>query len=162
SWKLAAVADGLADDGLLDTYDQERRPHAAGQVVHSVDAGMLIDAIANDGEAALGSGYGQRPFPKLKGSMFHGTHDRLGAVLPNPMDGSVLQGQGWRILHHTKCSEVPAFWHQLNATVTDVALEAFPGLVTEQASVIVRPDRYIVAVTEDLGGTTRQLAEALK
>ncbi|MEL6982049.1 MAG: bifunctional 3-(3-hydroxy-phenyl)propionate/3-hydroxycinnamic acid hydroxylase, partial [Actinomycetota bacterium] len=70
SWKLAMVANGRAGDALLDSYDTERRPHAAAQVGHSVDAGMLMQAIAHDGEAALESGYGQRSFPRLAGDLF--------------------------------------------------------------------------------------------
>ncbi len=45
--------------------------------------------------------------------------------------------------------------------VAAVSADAFPGLVTEGASVVVRPDRYIVAVTTDLHHATEHLMKAL-
>ncbi|MEU1405653.1 bifunctional 3-(3-hydroxy-phenyl)propionate/3-hydroxycinnamic acid hydroxylase [Streptomyces sp. NPDC005728] len=42
SWKLAAVVHGEADQSLLDTYDAERRPHAADMVRLSHRMGRLI------------------------------------------------------------------------------------------------------------------------
>lgn len=161
SWKLAAVANGAAREALLNTYDQERRPHATEQVAHSVDSGLLMEAIANDGEAALETGYGQRPFPKLAGTMFRGTHANLGSVLPNPLDDSTVPSEGWRILRRADSEVVPTFWTESNATIVDVSAEAFPGLVTHDTTVIVRPDRYITAVTADLAKTTQRLAELL-
>ncbi|MDP9037975.1 MAG: bifunctional 3-(3-hydroxy-phenyl)propionate/3-hydroxycinnamic acid hydroxylase [Acidobacteriota bacterium] len=41
-WKLAAVVKGLAEDALLDTYEQERRGHAAAMIDLSVNAGRLF------------------------------------------------------------------------------------------------------------------------
>lgn len=41
-WKLAAVMQGLAGPSLLDTYDKERRRHAADMVRISQTAGMLV------------------------------------------------------------------------------------------------------------------------
>ena len=41
-WKLAAVVRGEAGDGLLDTYDTERRAHALAMIKLSVRAGQVI------------------------------------------------------------------------------------------------------------------------
>ncbi|MGW6333563.1 bifunctional 3-(3-hydroxy-phenyl)propionate/3-hydroxycinnamic acid hydroxylase [Nocardia rhamnosiphila] len=41
-WKLAAVVSGLAGDGLLDTYDQERRKHARAMIDLSTMVGRVI------------------------------------------------------------------------------------------------------------------------
>jgi 3-(3-hydroxy-phenyl)propionate hydroxylase len=41
-WKLAAVLDGTADDAVLDTYDVERREHAAAMINLSVLTGRVI------------------------------------------------------------------------------------------------------------------------
>ncbi len=164
SWKLATVADGLADDGLLDTYDEERRPHAAGQVVHSVDAGMLIDAIASDGEAALGSGYGQRPFPGMTGELFVGQHRRVGHPLPAPSVGERPPPDGWLLLRQAndRTDEVPELWHRLGASVLAVGDGTYPGLVDEGVTVVVRPDRSIAAVTTDLSACTDSIAAVLR
>ncbi|WP_319456037.1 MULTISPECIES: bifunctional 3-(3-hydroxy-phenyl)propionate/3-hydroxycinnamic acid hydroxylase [unclassified Mycobacterium] len=41
-WKLAAVATGKAGDGLLDTYDAERRKHARAMIDLSTMVGRVI------------------------------------------------------------------------------------------------------------------------
>jgi 3-(3-hydroxy-phenyl)propionate hydroxylase len=41
-WKLAAVVTGCADDGLLDTYDVERRKHARAMIDLSTMVGRVI------------------------------------------------------------------------------------------------------------------------
>ncbi|MFG2674741.1 bifunctional 3-(3-hydroxy-phenyl)propionate/3-hydroxycinnamic acid hydroxylase [Streptomyces sp. NPDC048445] len=41
-WKLALVADGTAQAGLLDTYESERRPHADVTVRASVRQGQIM------------------------------------------------------------------------------------------------------------------------
>jgi len=163
SWKLAAVAAGLADEGLLDTYDQERRPHAAGQVLHSVDAGMLIDAIASDGEAALSSGYGQRPFPRVTGELFLGQHRRVGHPLPAPSAGERPPPDGWLLLRSAsgRTGEVPELWHRLGASVLTVEDGTYPNLVEDGVTVVVRPDRCIGAVTTDLAAVTESIAAVL-
>ena len=162
SWKLAAVSSGQLDDAALDTYDEERRPHAADQVVHAVDAGMLIQAIAHDGAAALESGYGQRPFPKLTGSAFAGDHPGIGAVFPAAVDDPVPFGDGWRVLWAGAAGDVPALWHELGAEVTTDARDSYPGLLANAEVVVVRPDRYVAAVATDLVDATAQLSIALK
>ena len=42
AWKLAMVAKGLAGDGLLDTYNTERRDHAKAMIDLSVTAGKVF------------------------------------------------------------------------------------------------------------------------
>jgi 3-(3-hydroxy-phenyl)propionate hydroxylase len=42
AWKVAAVLHGLADASLLDTYEQERRPHAEAMLEASVNMGRLV------------------------------------------------------------------------------------------------------------------------
>ncbi len=46
AWKLALVADGHASDGLLDTYEQERRP-AAGNVLGLSDSIMRWSTMSH-------------------------------------------------------------------------------------------------------------------
>jgi 3-(3-hydroxy-phenyl)propionate hydroxylase len=42
SWKLASVLQGHADEPLLDTYEQERRPHAEAMLEASVNMGRIV------------------------------------------------------------------------------------------------------------------------
>ena len=52
AWKLALVADGHASDGLLDTYEQERRP-AAGNVLGLSDSIMRWSTMSHPVKRAL-------------------------------------------------------------------------------------------------------------
>ena len=152
AWKLAAVAAERADETLLDTYDLERRPHARGQVEHSADAGRLINAIARGGEAALESGYGGgRSFPHLEAGCVTGDHPRVGHPFPQPIIDGVgfdhLLGDGWAAV--TTADTEPDLPAGVRRVVADPA--PFPGLVEPGVAVLVRPDRYVAAVTDDLG-----------
>ena len=51
AWKLALCARGCAPDGLLDTYESERVPHAQAYIETAVRLGHLINQA--DTEAAL-------------------------------------------------------------------------------------------------------------
>ena len=53
-----------------------------------------MDPIAHDGEAALESGYGQRPFPQLTGSLFEPEHP-LAGVPERRMSQIVQQREGF-------------------------------------------------------------------
>jgi 3-(3-hydroxy-phenyl)propionate hydroxylase len=161
AWKLAQIGSG-ATDSILDTYDAERRPHATAQVVHAVDAGLLIEAIAHDGEAALESGYGQRPFPNLEHGLIDGDHRAVGRPLPEPTTGEGPTGDGWHLIRSEVTDPVPGMWRQLGAQVHDVSAGAYPGLIEPGVTVVVRPDRYIAAVTGDLAVTTQLLAPTLE
>jgi 2,4-dichlorophenol 6-monooxygenase len=44
-WKIAAVLDGRAGDGLLDTYDEERRAVAAATIDAAVSAAMNMGSV---------------------------------------------------------------------------------------------------------------------
>lgn len=161
AWKLAAVAAGEADDRLLDTYEQERQPHARGQVQHSADAGRLINAIAHGGEAGIESGYGGgRAFPHLETGCVTGTHPRVGHPFPQPrVDGVGFDrslGERWAVVTS------PGAVVDVPAGVRHVETDPghFPGLVEAHTAVLVRPDRYVAAVTSDLAAALARLNAA--
>ena len=54
AWKLAAVLDGRAGEGLLDTYEAERRPVAAANSEFSVGNAMGFAPIMGPGAMAQG------------------------------------------------------------------------------------------------------------
>ncbi len=94
AWKLRLVDDGLAGERLLDTYGDERMPHAAGVVEHAVDTGRLIDELSGRApqQTGLDAAYGGgRPFPILRQGMLFGDHPAVGRQLPQPtIDGRPL------------------------------------------------------------------------
>lgn len=167
SWKLALVAQGACDDGLLDTYDAERRPHAAGQVAHSADAGRLIDALAQGMDFDTAAGYGGgRPFPHLEGGIRVGDHPAVGHPMPQPtVDGTPLDrllGNGFALLS-TSPLEIDAAtattWDRLGGSIVVVDDPAVAAIARPDQVIVVRPDRYVAAVADDVAETTRALAD---
>lgn len=152
SWKLQMVEEGLAGDGLLDSYDAERRPHATGVVAHAADMGRLIDHLAGraDGEDDLTNAYGgQRPFPTLEHGLLVGRHPLVGHQAPDIEldDGQRFDeavGDGFAVVVPRGTDLAPTAitrWRNLGAVVLTGAVPFAEG------SVVVRPDRYIAAVS---------------
>jgi len=94
AWKLDLVLAGTADESLLDTYEQERRPHVQRVVDMSVGLGRLIcvtdpaAAAERDrrmlGDRARGRGGGGPHDDALAGGFLHhgGDDGAAGGLLP--------------------------------------------------------------------------------
>lgn len=81
TWKLAAVLRNGADDAVLDTYEQERRPHAAAVIRSSERLGRVVmttnqrlarfrdrvvrEALATPDGRAFFEGMQYRPSPRI-------------------------------------------------------------------------------------------------
>ncbi|HSH11021.1 MAG TPA: bifunctional 3-(3-hydroxy-phenyl)propionate/3-hydroxycinnamic acid hydroxylase [Ilumatobacter sp.] len=157
AWKLRLVESGLADDALLDTYSDERMPHAAGVVAHAVDTGRLIDELSGRAlpETGLDAAYGgNRPFPHLMAGLIHGDHPAVGHQVHQPLiDGTrldVLCGDGFSIIvdDPDTADVVAGDWAGL-AQVVVVPVGTIPASLPPGGAVIVRPDRYVAAVAHD-------------
>jgi 3-(3-hydroxy-phenyl)propionate hydroxylase len=156
AWKLRMVADGLADDRLLDTYGDERLPHASGVVAHAVDTGRLIDelsgraAATTDLDAAYGGG---RPFPTIDHGIRVGDHPAVGRQLPQPtIDGHLLDeslGDGFAVVTDDPSMGAGALGDL--ARVVVVPRGTMPMALPPGGAVVVRPDRYVAAVAHDAG-----------
>ncbi|MEM7272101.1 MAG: bifunctional 3-(3-hydroxy-phenyl)propionate/3-hydroxycinnamic acid hydroxylase [Actinomycetota bacterium] len=168
-WKLDLVLAGTSSERLLDTYDEERRPHAEQMVAHAVDTGRLIDQLAGRGDGVgLEAGYGGgRPFPSLRSGIRFGDHGAVGKPLPQPVeDGRWFDdrlGDGFAVLVGSE-GPVDAValdrWTGLGATVVRIGPGDGPlaALVPPEGAVVVRPDRYVAAVVEDGGAFDRATA----
>ena len=157
AWKLRLVEDGLAVDAFLDTYGDERLPHAAGVVAHAVDTGRLIDELSGRVPATTGldAAYGgSRPFPILHNGMLHGDHRAVGRQLPQPsVDGRRLDellGTGFAIVVDDRAvlADLDQRWGDL-ARIVEVPIGSIPMALPPGSAVIVRPDRYVAAVAHD-------------
>ena len=163
AWKLDLCHRGRATDRLLDTYDTERRPHAAGVVAHAVDTGRLIDALALSGDISrLDDGYGgQRPFPHLESGFLIGGHPMVGRQAPQiDIDGRRLDavvGDGFGIITGRDRLDLPIPTEATTVTVEPAGLGAF-GL-GPRGSALIRPDRYVAAATDDPVTFDRQVGE---
>ncbi len=164
AWRLAMVARGQATDTLLDTYDTERRPHSAQQVEHSSAAGKLIDALAAGVAADTAAGYGgDRPFPHLEHGLLDGAHPAVGRQVPQPtIDGAPFDdrlGDHFTLLGRRPIDPgLMRWWSDRGADSLVVEAGLFDGLLEGDNTVIVRPDRYVAAVTHDLAATSSNLA----
>ncbi|MEM9607861.1 MAG: bifunctional 3-(3-hydroxy-phenyl)propionate/3-hydroxycinnamic acid hydroxylase [Actinomycetota bacterium] len=156
AWKLDLVARGLAGERVLDSYGDERIPHAAGVVAHAVDTGKLIDQLSGhgDGDAGLESGYGGgRPFPYLEHGLLHGDHPSVGRQLLQPdVDGVPLDdllGPGFALVvdDEATAAGVAPDWDGRGRIVT-VPVGTIETTLPPGGAVIVRPDRYVAAVAE--------------
>jgi 3-(3-hydroxy-phenyl)propionate hydroxylase len=169
AWKLELVSSGRGGERLLDTYNDERRPHAAGVVAHAIDTGRLIDQLAGRGgeQADLESAYGgQRAFPHLEHGMRAGDHLLTGRQAPNITlaDGRQLDSAaGSRfavVFSGVTTTDSPALdaWRTLGATVVEGSMPFVDGIV------VVRPDRSIASVSmtpEEFTEHTTRLMEFL-
>lgn len=138
-WKLAEVLAGQAGEALLDTYDQERRPHARAVIDLSVRLGRIV--MTTDRRrawlrdvavgAAMRTRRGRRYLTEMRyrpttrvssGAVVRldgTTHPMVGAPLPQPR---VLHGPDHRV---TRLDDVlgPG-WSLLGIDVPD---DAWPG-----------------------------------
>jgi 2-polyprenyl-6-methoxyphenol hydroxylase-like FAD-dependent oxidoreductase len=176
AWKLDLVLDGRADDALLDTYDEERRPNAQAAVEFSIELGKVI-CIADPGEAAArdeamaagfdGSVSDAPPLPGIESGVVHQPSPLAGHLFPQGQvdDGLFddVHGAGWRLV--TVASDAdgldPALveWFcGIDGAVVDVAGSS-PDLARWFTShdarwALQRPDFHLYGTATDLDGAT--------
>lgn len=159
AWKLELVAAGHAGEPLLDTYEEERMPHAADTVAHAVATGKLIDHLSRStGDTGLEAGYGggRRP-PQLEHGLITGDHPLVGRQLPQPtVDGATLDdllGDGYAVLvrSHAAAGHDVVAGDRLRPYVRIVGLPdgVLDQLLPPEGAVVVRPDRYVAAVVAE-------------
>jgi len=90
-WKLAAALDGWGGDGLLDSYEAERRPIAA-RTIGEATANMSVLAPELSNHDLNASGRGGEHARRAAAQVIHGAKDRefhsLGLVLGYQYDAS--------------------------------------------------------------------------
>ncbi|MCG2621445.1 FAD-dependent monooxygenase [Arthrobacter sp. I2-34] len=188
AWKVAAHVRGHGTDALVNTYQSERRPHAADMVRLSQRIGMVVmglNPVLNTLRDSAVTALGIAPAAKnwLTGMKFlKQPHFTDGCVLApasnvaKPAAGLVgrslsqppvqlasgdvvpldtLLGQGWAVLRFRGGSavEIQRFDDAGAASplrVTDVG-GAFAPLYGTGTVLIVRPDRYVAAATDEAG-----------
>jgi 3-(3-hydroxy-phenyl)propionate hydroxylase len=162
AWKMGMVARGVAADALLDTYDEERRPHAAQVVAHAVDTGRLIDHLSGkDVDADESAGYGGRDFPKVDGGLFFGEGVFVGQpathVRDAPGSSDARFGSGFAVLVADESLVVPEMWAAIGASIVPVGSDEIGG----HGASVVRPDRLVCAAVDDQAGLDAATAHVL-
>ncbi len=161
AWKLAAVSAG-APDGLLDSYQLEREPHARAVIEAAVGFGQLIcmtdPAAAAERDAAMRADHAERVAASEAPNLIPPL-DQGPAIGPGGgdfsrqprLDGVLLDdliGTGFAL-----CTQVPldpaaaaARWWSDHGVVFDA--DSHPEVVAilaDHPACAIRPDRYVLA-----------------
>lgn len=179
TWKLAAVLRGEADDAILGTYEQERRPHAAAVIRSSERLGRVVmttnkrlarfrdrvirRALDTSEGRAFFEGMQYRPSPRITAGLIAGAdaHPLVGCAIGQPQvfDFSTrrpvrlddLLGRGWALVGVG--IEDAADW----SSAIDAAADLSPAVVDVPLDDTVRDRPTPIAVAVDLD--TRLYAE---
>ncbi|MEV4438123.1 FAD-dependent monooxygenase [Streptomyces sp. NPDC049577] len=163
-WKLAAVVKGQADDGLLDSYHDERHP--VGRLVLRASGGLVRAALANSRatrglrNAAILGAY-LTPFAVRRAALFV---SGLGIHYPAPPGSHPLVGHRAPDLPLAERDGAPARLYEALRAGTYVrvlprganapaATGKFPVITVTRAdasgtSLLVRPDAYVEQAAE--------------
>lgn len=161
AWKLRAVLGG-AGEGLLDSYAGERASHVRDYIEIAVGLGRVIQetdpeaARARDERMLAQPALMRSPAPRLGGH--EGRAEPAGRIAPQPVlaDGRLLDevlGLEFGVLATADFEgEVAGA-----VVVRDAALAEWLFELGARA-VVVRPDRYVLGVADDVGGVLRLLS----
>lgn len=168
AWKLDWVIKGRASADLLDTYEAERSAHVRATIEHAIEVGEIIQTIdpeqARERDAKLGQGPRQMSslVPRLGAGLHRAADLPAGLIFAQPVlesgvplddfVGSSFVVIGDHDLLDSVSSATKALW-DINGVVRlpDEAKKYLDELNVK--AVIIRPDRYILAVansTEEL------------
>ncbi|MET7423969.1 FAD-dependent monooxygenase [Dactylosporangium sp. NPDC005555] len=153
SWKLAAVAQGWAPAGLLDSYDSERHP--VGELVLRSSGGlirlaMLHSRASRAGRDLLGGALLRVPAVMRRAA---GTVSGIGIGYPDaPRQPDVLLSQGSRMYELLRAGR-----HVLTGPSVPAGYEDRLVHAAADRFVLVRPDGYIAWT-----GTEGELPVALR
>ena len=150
AWKFSFITRGLATEKILATYSPERVPHVRSTIAHAVDMGRLIDQLG--GRVSHGvdveSGYGgTRPSPFLESGIVTGSDERVGHQFwYHPAVSQAVQHNGASFaLVTAEPMEIPVDF-ALIPVVNVVAPDTLGGAF----AIVVRPDRYVAAVANNI------------
>ncbi|MFI0780619.1 FAD-dependent monooxygenase [Streptomyces sp. NPDC021212] len=169
-WKLGAVVAGWAPEGLLDTYDAERRPLGAwvldwtraqiGVMRGDAKSAALREVVADLLSTSAGATYAVKKISGVTQRVdLPGDHPLLGRYVPDLWlsDGSRLvdhgHGGGFLLLDRSPAgafARLAAAWAGRVSTVTDG-----PGT---PAGVLVRPDGVVAWATDTADDTCLEAA----
>ncbi|MET0829386.1 MAG: bifunctional 3-(3-hydroxy-phenyl)propionate/3-hydroxycinnamic acid hydroxylase [Microbacterium sp.] len=189
AWKLDLVLKGVAGEGLLDTYETERRPHADFVVRSAIALGRVANTI-DPATAAVrdraffdGTAEGPEPFPRLTGPALH--DDPSSGVMAPQGDvvaagrrgrGDDVLGTGFRLISRRAAldglePDERAILEELDFQVIDLDEvqdidRRYERLLegAGAAAALVRPDHivYGVATGADTGLLIRSMREAFQ
>jgi len=177
AWKFDAIAQGRADDTLLDTYETERSPHVHAFIDLAVKLGAVIQAtdpaVARARDLHFAQGAPETfefPAPQLGPGVWLGAGPPVAQVFPQPLlaDGRRLDaviGQRLAVLATpallAAASDATRRWWRWHGVALHPATD--PALLDwlhqhGAAAVVLRPDRYVAGVARDAAELDRLTA----
>lgn len=184
AWKLEHVLVRGASDDLLDTYETERRPQVDHVMKAAIEYGRIICTTEPDEVQALHERFldDERPPDARLGFRLRGVTEGPLALVPEGRlfpQGTVggrrtdeVVGPRFLVLARDASlleEEAARWWRDVAgayvASVDDLEEDA-PTLATwledrSASVVIVRPDRQVMALTDDLAATTARVGNLL-
>lgn len=173
SWKLAGVVRGRLDPSVLDSYEQERKPHARSMIQLALMVGRAMTSGGRAGDMLRGlvvprmhllPGLRKRVLdsetPALSGSaLVQGSGKLTGTLCPNPQtpDGRLLDdvlGSGFAVVTSQQLSDADRAEAQRRGAAVYVAgpgSELAAWLRGGRAdAAILRPDRTVMMAGSDV------------
>jgi 3-(3-hydroxy-phenyl)propionate hydroxylase len=174
-WKLAAVLHGRAREELLDTYESERRAHAAAWIRIATEISEMMNTLDPEVAARRDEHMLAHPTPAAGtptpplGPGMHGDGEipaptAIRAAQGVLADGTLLDDvTGWRFLVAAQPDILAELLGADRALLEDDALvhvfseprDAVRELLEQHGShraLVVRPDRYVLGVADDGAG----------
>jgi 3-(3-hydroxy-phenyl)propionate hydroxylase len=171
AWKLGAVLDGRAGEGLLDSYQAEREPHVRTMIELAIGMGRMVCTLDREAAAARAAGLlapraagapgppPPRAAPFAAGCILAGSSG-AGTLFPQPTRGrgqrrlrldDVLGDAAW-LISRSPVSVAPEGVECADLASDELApfrtrLETWFAARGAEA-VLVRPDRYVFGVGE--------------
>ena len=177
AWKLASVINKDAEHPLLDSYEDERNPHARAYVEMAIKIGQIIRSINHNDALNDVSGHRTRSgemrsiTPKLGPSSLTAPRSNSNTDIEGrpatqfrvqPSDDLMDDVSGYRhvIISNTRPEGIKdsIFW--INASEQDEAEKLLKDLNAEAAW--IRPDRYLGAATKSIQELYEYLPNFLK
>ena len=179
-WKLAAVIHGRAREDLLETYEPERRAHAAAWIRIATEISEMMNtldpevAARRDAHMLANPQPAGTPTPPL-GPGLHGDASVEGPTAVRSAQGVLADGTrlddltGWRFLVAADDDLLADLDEGDRAMLGhDEMFHVFSGprdevrrLLEQHGShraLVVRPDRYVLGVADDAAGLHRVLS----
>lgn len=159
AWKMARVAQGLADDALLDSYQAERAPHAQAYIETAIRLGGLINTRAMAEALTNAPDEGPARMQSI-GPALGGFTAPLGRPAPQPIlaDGTRLDDRvGHRFALLLRADVAEALPPTLADGLSARGAVLVPHDPLEHAAMLVRPDRQLLATAPDAPGVAHFL-----
>ncbi|MBX2837503.1 MAG: bifunctional 3-(3-hydroxy-phenyl)propionate/3-hydroxycinnamic acid hydroxylase [Gammaproteobacteria bacterium] len=171
AWKLTMVLQSECADTLLDSYEQERRPHAREYITTAIALGKLINSLERESVRSITSEGDLSELqmasiaPSLGSTNIVAKPYRLRSHIGKLFD-QIIMNDGTRLddrvgyrhvlISHAGTASVdvkPASQQELTLSVGDQELLSNLLDQWQVESVFIRPDRYILATSNDVHGS---------